>query len=75
MEEEQIPIVLDLNGKEITVKGYYVSDIQQYLTNVEFQDFNKFMNGKQVVIMKGKQLIHKEDYEQWKNNKSNIQLS
>jgi len=75
MEEEQIPIVLDLNGKEITVKGYYVNDIQQYLTNVEFQDFNKFMNGKQIVIMKGKQLIHKEDYDQWKNSQSSIQLS
>lgn len=64
--EEKLPLVLDLNKKEIQVQGYYVQDIQQYLTNKEFIDFNKFMNGQTVAIVNNKQLIYKHDFDRWK---------
>lgn len=66
MDKELVP-VLDLNGKEIKVKGYYVEDIKQYLTNVEFMDFLKFMTGQTVGIINNKQLVYKHDYDRWRN--------
>ena len=66
----ELPLVLDLNGKEVSVSGYYVKDIQNYLTSAEFEDFNNFMRGQTIGIVNNKKLVYKHDFDRWKNGRS-----
>ena len=65
-EREELPIVLDLNNKEVTAVGYYTHDIQNHLTSVEWKAFNQFMRGQTIAIINGKHVVYKHDYERWR---------
>lgn len=64
-EKEELPIVIDLNSKEVTAVGYYVQDIKDYLTKGEFIAFNQFMRGQTIAIINKKHVVYKHDYERW----------
>jgi len=48
------------------ISGYFMEDIKEHLTNLQWKDFEKWIYGQTVAVIDDKHLVYEWDYDRWK---------